>query len=171
MSITNWASNKRDKVKENKQNIRNMYPQGRVSSWIASRNATNGDERLLSAQAIEKAIRTGEKHHTPTTPVPSNTTSNQQSFVINRLASAIEAEMPAITFDYFAMHDQCWTFMERLKEAFDPIISEKPANSGQLRNRICRSWWVSSSLRRQGGRTLKRGVCHRRNCGRLLRRR
>jgi hypothetical protein len=77
MSIMNWTSNKRDKkVKENKQNIRNIFPQGQVSSWIASRNATKGDERLLSAQAIEEAIRTGEKHHIPVTPAPSNTTSN-----------------------------------------------------------------------------------------------
>jgi hypothetical protein len=32
--------------------------------------------------------------------------------------------MPAIAFDYFAMHDQCWAFTERLRNAFGSIISE-----------------------------------------------
>jgi hypothetical protein len=123
MSLTNWVSNKRDtKTKENKNNGRVMRWQGPVSSWIASRIATNGDQRLLSAEGIEEKIDTVTKDGTP---VPSNTTPNQQASIINKLALTIEAEIPALKFDYFAMHDQCWAYMERLKEAFDPIISEK----------------------------------------------
>ena len=41
--------------------------------------------------------------------------------LIHRLAATIEAEMLDPTFDYFAMHDQCWALMLRLKDALDAV--------------------------------------------------
>ena len=64
MSLANWASGKRNKnIKETKAARRQTKFKGPVSSWIASRIATKGDERLISTQAIEDAIEEGERTH------------------------------------------------------------------------------------------------------------
>jgi len=49
----------------------------------------------------------------------------RQTHVIQKMATALHAEAPEITFDYFTMHDLCWELMERMKEQFSPIIAAK----------------------------------------------
>jgi hypothetical protein len=65
-SATNWTSGKRNtKVKETKANVRQMKFKGPVSSWMAPRIATKGDERRITAEVIEDVIKEGELHHSP----------------------------------------------------------------------------------------------------------
>ncbi|KAL1799343.1 hypothetical protein ACET3X_003380 [Alternaria dauci] len=123
-SATNWASGKRNtKVKETKANVRQMKFKGPVSSWMASRTATDGDQRPITAEAIENAIEEAARHHSSLASVAS--TIRKQPHVIQKLAIALQAEAPEITSDYFTMHDLCWDLMERMKEQFRPIIAEK----------------------------------------------
>ncbi|KAI4713823.1 hypothetical protein J4E89_001271 [Alternaria sp. Ai002NY15] len=123
-SATNWASSKRNtKVKETKANARLLKFKGPVSAWMASRIATNGDERLITAEAIEDAIKDGASHHSSLAAVAP--TIQRQTHIIQKLATALHAEAPEITFDYFTMHDLCWELMGRMKERFSPIIAAK----------------------------------------------
>ncbi|CAN9139046.1 unnamed protein product [Alternaria alternata] len=123
-SATNWASGKRNtKIKETKANVRQMKFKGPVSSWMASRIATEGDQRAMTAETIENAIEEGERHHSSLASVAP--TIRRQTHVIQKLATALQAEAPEITFDYFTMHDLCWELMERMKEQFRPIIAER----------------------------------------------
>ncbi|KAH6861297.1 hypothetical protein B0T12DRAFT_480017 [Alternaria alternata] len=105
-SATNWASGKRNtKIKETKANVRQMKFKGPVSSWMASRIATEGDQRAMTAETIENAIEEGERHHSSLASVAP--TIRRQTHVIQKLATALQAEAPEITFDYFTMHDLC----------------------------------------------------------------
>jgi hypothetical protein len=114
MSVTNWASNKRNKKpKNNKKNLPEMTWQGPVSRWIASRIATLGDQRLVTTGDLQEQA---EKLH------PSSIPSNR---ILTKLALTIEAEIPAFTFDYFLLHDQCWRYLELLRDALDPVIADK----------------------------------------------
>jgi hypothetical protein len=123
-SATNWASGKRNsKVKETRANARQMKFKGPISSWMSSRIATKGDERLITAEAIENTIEEGERHHSSLASAAP--TIRKQSHVITKLATALQAEAPEITFDYFTMHDLCWELLERMKEQFRPIIAQK----------------------------------------------
>lgn len=123
-SATNWASGKRNtKIKETKANVRQMKFKGPVSSWMASRIATEGDQRAMTAETIENAIEEGERDHSSLASVAP--TIRRQTHVIQKLATALQAEAPEITFDYFTMHDLCWELMERMKEQFRPIIAER----------------------------------------------
>ncbi|CAN9087734.1 unnamed protein product [Alternaria alternata] len=100
-----------------------MKFKGPVSSWMASRIATEGDQRAMTAETIENAIEEGERHHSSLASVAP--TIRRQTHVIQKLATALQAEAPEITFDYFTMHDLCWELMERMKEQFRPIIAER----------------------------------------------
>ncbi|KAI4705545.1 hypothetical protein J4E81_000428 [Alternaria sp. BMP 2799] len=123
-SATNWASSKRNtKVKETKANARLLKFKGPVSAWMASRISTNGDERLITAETIEDEIKEGARHHSSLAAVMPAI--QRQTHVIQKLATALHAEAPEITFDYFTMHDLCWELMERMKEQFSPIIAAK----------------------------------------------
>jgi hypothetical protein len=120
-STTNWASNKRKKtVKTTQATVRDMMLKGATSRRLASRIQTNGDERPVIGEDIHGFITEGEahrSHHTRT-----NGASHLRLPLIHKLAATIEAEIPDITFDYFAMHDKCWELMLRLKDAFDNVI-------------------------------------------------
>ena len=123
-SATNWASSKRNtKVKETKANARLLKFKGPVSAWMASRISTNGDERLITAETIEDEIKEGARHYSSLAAVMPAI--QRQTHVIQKLATALHAEAPEITFDYFTMHDLCWELMERMKEQFSPIIAAK----------------------------------------------
>ena len=123
-SATNWASSKRNtKVKETRANARLLKFKGPVSAWMASRIATNGDERLITAEAIEDAIEEGASHHSSLARVIP--TIRREPHIIQKLATALQAEAPEITFDYFTMHDLCWELLGRLKTQFSPIIAAK----------------------------------------------
>jgi hypothetical protein len=117
MSVTNWASNKRNKKdkkpKNNKKSLPEVIWQGPVSRWIAARIATLGDQRLVTAGDLQEQA---EKLH------PSSIPSNR---ILTKLALTIEAEIPAFTFDYFLLHDQCWRYLELLRDALDPVIADK----------------------------------------------
>jgi hypothetical protein len=78
---------------------------------------------VTNASSPPKQSRKPSQKTAPTTPPPLCQAKDRS--IINKLASIIECEIPALTFDYFAMHDQCSAYLELLKEAFDSVIPEK----------------------------------------------
>lgn len=112
-SITNWAANKRDKkVKVSKDNKPLMKFMGLTSTLVANRISPLGNRGLVSVDLVEDWIQKGLDRQTNThtsktqTPTPS-TKSNKKGPLIHRLATAIATEIPNLSFDYFAIHNQC----------------------------------------------------------------
>ncbi|KAL8980519.1 MAG: hypothetical protein Q9205_004414, partial [Flavoplaca limonia] len=119
-SITNWASDKRDKkVKVSKDNKPLMKFKGMTSTLAANRISPLSDRRLISADLVESWIQKSNKTQddTETDKTQSSTTSEKKMRqpLIHKLAATVQIEIPDLEFDYFAIHNSCRELLLRLQ--------------------------------------------------------
>ncbi|KAK7968802.1 hypothetical protein PG988_007875 [Apiospora saccharicola] len=144
MSTTNWAPNKRtDKLDLTQATRRNMKFKGWASLLMQERYREN---RPMSTEVVmdilEKARERKETREPGSTvkkgkgKASKKETTNQShqgthdvapTDLVRQLADQIHAEIPELTFDYFALHEACWLLLKKLKLHF-----EEAAGSGAM---------------------------------------
>lgn len=85
-----------------------------------------GDQRLLDAETVQDWIRqgaVGRTHHVAPNVDRLSLEARPTKPLIHRLATALHSEVPDIDFGYFALHDQCWDLMGRIKDEIDKMGS------------------------------------------------
>ena len=127
-SITNWASNKRDKkAKVAKDNKPVMKFMGLTSTLFANQTRTFGDRRPISVEVMEHWIHQGSKGQenakTEKTQKPLSETKQTGQPLVHRLAAAVATEVPRLEFNYFAIQDLC-------REVLLPLQTEEEKFTG-----------------------------------------
>ncbi|KAL6891897.1 hypothetical protein GGI43DRAFT_425202 [Trichoderma evansii] len=135
-SVTNWAAEKRKgKLKINAANRRNLKFMGYLTLATNHRLEHPGARVPWSSTAVENALNEGIlKQYTDSRDhiqpefkdkVEEARVENARLLppgLIRKLAQGIQAELPGIRFNLFTMHQEVWTFLQRLSEGYAGIL-------------------------------------------------
>ncbi|KAF4470290.1 Ank-repeat mbp1 [Fusarium albosuccineum] len=137
VSATHFVPGKRKNKKPNVNldNRRSMKFMGWVSLNTDIRLRPSGDRPALSTEFIEKIleegrlheIRDGKGHIRSDLKGKANGEKAEHlklspAKLLEDLALVIEAEIPDLSFDYFAMHNSVWALLKELKEEYTRLI-------------------------------------------------
>ena len=91
--------------------LQSILEKGRRAALLDHKGHLRADRKEAQAEAAEASDLLNP-----------STAKTRPTDVIRALAEAIEDEIPAIRYDIFAIHNTCWAFLLRLKEAFHATI-------------------------------------------------
>ncbi|KAK8087729.1 hypothetical protein PG997_002690 [Apiospora hydei] len=126
MSTTNWAPNKRtNKVDLSQATRRNMKFKGWTSLLMQERYREN---RPMSTEVVTDILQKAkDRNETPGSKNGKGKAANgthdvSPTDLVRQLADQIHAEIPELTFDYFALHEACWALLKDLKRGFEQLV-------------------------------------------------
>ncbi|KAK8872449.1 hypothetical protein PGQ11_002963 [Apiospora arundinis] len=124
MSVSNWAPNKRSgKINLSQATRRNMKFKGWASllmqeRYRVKRSLSTEVVMDLLAEAKDRDSSSGSKKNGKA-KVYTGIHDVAPTDLVRQLADQIHAEIPDLTFDYFALHDVCWEVLQSLKRGFE----------------------------------------------------
>ncbi|KAK3335184.1 hypothetical protein B0T19DRAFT_351766 [Cercophora scortea] len=118
-SAGNWAPTRRNRgiLVASKVGPRSLQRQGKVSMLFYGTFSPWSSRLNLTTEDVQNILKGGRKKTAPSTKRELETASPSE--LVDRLAVAINAEVPEITVDYFLMHRICWTLLRQLRAVLD----------------------------------------------------